>query len=96
MLEINQLLNLSIKRENRRELYFIIKYIHHQCGIHLKKVKPLNFRFYHQTPPPKARGTWVISENVNSNSTVIDCLTNVNYLTNKFKMTYYSKHISWL
>ena len=42
--------------------------MHHQCGIKLKNLKPLNFQFCQLN----TRGS-VISENINSNSAVIDC-----------------------
>ena len=41
MLEINPLVNLC--RKNRRKLWLHIKYTHHQCGIHLRKLKPFSF-----------------------------------------------------
>ena len=66
ILEMSRL--LYICRKNRKKLYFCIKYKHQQCGIPLKKVNPFNFRFC----PSNVYGR-VISEDINSNSTVSDC-----------------------
>ena len=49
ILEMNGLLDLRRKKEKKIVTSHEIKY-YHQCGIHLKKVKPFSFRF---NPPNK-------------------------------------------
>ena len=64
---------LPFSRKNIREAATSHKvYIHHQFGIHLKKMKPFNFQFC-----PLNTSGCVISENINSNSTVTDCFFDV-------------------
>ena len=56
----------SLQKDNK-EIMALRKYIHHQCGIHLKKVKPFNFQFCLLD----SLGC-IISKKINS-STIIDC-----------------------
>ena len=56
-----------IKTVTWHKLY--IKYLHLQCGIHLNEVMPFHFQFFLLNSH-----SCVISENINGNSTDIDCL----------------------